>query len=176
MVVPSELVVFAPPSPILQHVKSVRETEILVEQLPPQGVFVYDDADLVINKFSVWWLSRAATAVARGPFFAFWACGAYLLPVEPESLGFPNWWEQIDSDRDRPWPSRLQRATRWESRSPPRTARSPAGSTTPHFHSRRTCCTAVAGRARSSRVGRTALKGGRRDNARIASGRASRRA
>jgi len=31
---------------------SVRETEILVEQQPPQGVFVCDHAGLVINKFS----------------------------------------------------------------------------------------------------------------------------
>jgi len=37
----------------------VRETEILVEQQPPQGVFVCDHAGLVINKFSLCW--RAAT-------------------------------------------------------------------------------------------------------------------
>jgi len=30
----------------------VRETEILVEQQPPQGVLVCDHAGLVINKFS----------------------------------------------------------------------------------------------------------------------------
>ena len=30
----------------------MRETEILVEQQPPQGVFVCDHAGLVINKFS----------------------------------------------------------------------------------------------------------------------------
>ena len=32
---------------------SVRETEILVEQQPPQGVLVCDHAGLVINKFSL---------------------------------------------------------------------------------------------------------------------------
>ena len=31
----------------------MRETEILVEQQPPQGVFVCDHAGLVINKFSL---------------------------------------------------------------------------------------------------------------------------
>jgi len=31
----------------------VREPEILVEQQPPQGVFVCDHAGLVINKFSL---------------------------------------------------------------------------------------------------------------------------
>jgi len=31
----------------------VRETEILVEQQPPQGVFVCDHAGVVINKFSL---------------------------------------------------------------------------------------------------------------------------
>ena len=30
----------------------LRETEILVEQQPPQGVLVFDHAGLVINKFS----------------------------------------------------------------------------------------------------------------------------
>ena len=35
----------------------MRETEILVEQQPPQGVLVCDHAGLVINKFSE--LSRA---------------------------------------------------------------------------------------------------------------------
>ena len=35
-----------------ERVKCVRETEILVEQQPPQGVFVCDHAGLVINKFS----------------------------------------------------------------------------------------------------------------------------
>ena len=32
----------------------VRKTEILVEQHPPQGIFVCDHAGLVINKFSLW--------------------------------------------------------------------------------------------------------------------------
>ena len=36
-----------------QQVKCVRETEILVEQQPPQGVFVCDHAGHVINKFSL---------------------------------------------------------------------------------------------------------------------------
>ena len=34
-----------------QNVECVRETEILVEQQPPQGVFVCDHAGLVIDKF-----------------------------------------------------------------------------------------------------------------------------
>ena len=33
----------------------MRETEILVEQQPPQGVLVCDHAGLVINKFSQDW-------------------------------------------------------------------------------------------------------------------------
>ena len=36
----------------LQNVQCVRETEILVEQQPPQEVLVCDRAGLVINKFS----------------------------------------------------------------------------------------------------------------------------
>ena len=35
-----------------QRMPSVRETEILVEQQPPQGVIVCDHAGLVINEFS----------------------------------------------------------------------------------------------------------------------------
>ena len=35
-----------------KNVQCVRETEILVEQQPPQGVFVCDHAGLVINRFS----------------------------------------------------------------------------------------------------------------------------
>ena len=35
-----------------KNVYCVRETEILVEQQPPLGVFVCDHAGLVINKFS----------------------------------------------------------------------------------------------------------------------------
>jgi len=45
--------VFAPPSPFFKNVKCVRETEIPVEQQPPQGVFVCDHAGRVINKFSL---------------------------------------------------------------------------------------------------------------------------
>ena len=42
---------FAPPSPFFTvRTCSVRETEIPVEQQPPQGVFVCDHAGLVINK------------------------------------------------------------------------------------------------------------------------------
>ena len=41
------------PSPFFKHVQCVRETEILVEQQPPQGVLVWDHAGLVINKFSL---------------------------------------------------------------------------------------------------------------------------
>jgi len=44
--------VFAPPSPFFKNVQCVRETEIPVEQQPPQGVFVCGHAGLVINKFS----------------------------------------------------------------------------------------------------------------------------
>ena len=44
--------VFAPPSPFFKNVLCVRETEILVEQQPPQGVFVCDHVGLVINKLS----------------------------------------------------------------------------------------------------------------------------
>jgi len=40
------------PTPFFKNVKCVRETEILVEQQPPQGVVVCDHAGLVINKFS----------------------------------------------------------------------------------------------------------------------------
>ena len=43
---------FAPPSPFFKNVQCVRETEILVEQQPPQGVLVCDYAGLVINEFS----------------------------------------------------------------------------------------------------------------------------
>jgi hypothetical protein len=35
-----EIGVFAPPSPLFKKVEYVRETEILVEQQPPQGVFL----------------------------------------------------------------------------------------------------------------------------------------
>ena len=43
--------------------KCVRETEILVEQQPPQGVFVCDHAGLVIDKFSSGgWTWRATSA------------------------------------------------------------------------------------------------------------------
>ena len=44
--------VFAPPSPVFKNVQCVRETEILVEQQPPQGVSVCDHAGRVINEFS----------------------------------------------------------------------------------------------------------------------------
>ena len=44
--------VFAPPSPFFKKVYCVRETEILLEHLPPQGMLVCDHAGLVINKFS----------------------------------------------------------------------------------------------------------------------------
>jgi len=52
-----------------QNGQCVRETVILVEQQPPQGLFVCDHAGLVINKFSLehvgteivelksWWLT-----------------------------------------------------------------------------------------------------------------------
>jgi len=45
--------VFAPPSPFFKNVQCVSETEILVEQQPPQGVFACDHAGLVINKLSL---------------------------------------------------------------------------------------------------------------------------
>jgi len=47
-----EMGVFKPVSPFLKNVKCARETKILVEQQPPQGVFVCDHASLVINEFS----------------------------------------------------------------------------------------------------------------------------
>ena len=43
--------VFAPPSPFFKNVKCVGETEILLAQHTPQGVFVCGHAGLVINKF-----------------------------------------------------------------------------------------------------------------------------
>jgi len=46
------LISIAVTSPFLQNVKCVRETEILVEPQPLQGVLVCDHADLVINTFS----------------------------------------------------------------------------------------------------------------------------
>ena len=39
-------------SPFFENVQCVRETEILVEQQPPQGVFVCGHAGLVINELS----------------------------------------------------------------------------------------------------------------------------
>jgi len=46
--------------------KCVRETEILVEQQPPQGVFVWDHAGLVINEFSGGhkWEQRHSTSLS----------------------------------------------------------------------------------------------------------------
>ena len=46
-----EMGVFAPPSPFFKNVQCVRETEIQIEQQPPQGVFVCDHAGRVINTF-----------------------------------------------------------------------------------------------------------------------------
>ena len=37
---------------VFKNVKCVRETEILVEQQPPQGVFVCEHAGCVINNFT----------------------------------------------------------------------------------------------------------------------------
>ena len=48
-----EMGVFAPPSSFFKKVKCVRESEILVEQSPPQGVLVCGHAGLVINDFSL---------------------------------------------------------------------------------------------------------------------------
>jgi len=45
---------------VIQLRQRVRETEILVEQQPPQGVFACDHAGLVINKFSEWDLRSLA--------------------------------------------------------------------------------------------------------------------
>ena len=47
-----EMGVSEPPSLCFEKVQWGTETEILVEQQPPQGVFVCDHAGLVINKFS----------------------------------------------------------------------------------------------------------------------------
>jgi len=49
----------------------VRETEILVEQQPPQGVFVCDHAGLVINEFSI---QGPAPWIPRGVKCLTWAC------------------------------------------------------------------------------------------------------
>jgi len=40
-------------TPFFKNVQRVRETEIQVEQQPPQGVFICDHAGRVINKFSL---------------------------------------------------------------------------------------------------------------------------
>ena len=40
-----------PAAPFFKNVQCARETEILVEQQPPQGVFVCDHAGLVINQY-----------------------------------------------------------------------------------------------------------------------------
>jgi len=45
-----EMGVFAPPSSFFKKVECVRETDILLDQQPLQGVFVCDHAGLVINK------------------------------------------------------------------------------------------------------------------------------
>ena len=44
--------VFAPPSPFFNNVKCVRETQILLAQVPPQGVLECGRAGLVIHKLS----------------------------------------------------------------------------------------------------------------------------
>ena len=54
--------VFALASHFVKNVKCVRETEILVEQQTPQGVFVCDHAGLVINKSPLveeLWITRS---------------------------------------------------------------------------------------------------------------------
>ena len=56
---------FGPPSPFLKNVSGVGETEILVELQPPQGVFVCDQAGLVINEFSPMGLPRQAVSCKR---------------------------------------------------------------------------------------------------------------
>ena len=50
-----EMGLFAPLSPLFKNVKRVRETEILVEQHPPQGDLVCDYAGLVINDYRICW-------------------------------------------------------------------------------------------------------------------------
>ena len=51
----------------LKNMKCVRQTEILVEQQPPQGVFVCDHAGLVINKFSLGRIRWGPPHAARVP-------------------------------------------------------------------------------------------------------------
>ena len=52
--------------------KCLRETEILVEQQPPQGVFVCDHAGLVINKFSLNQVHSEAPPEEPGLGFREW--------------------------------------------------------------------------------------------------------
>jgi len=64
-----EMGVFAPPSPFFMNVQCVGETEILVEQQPPQGVSVCDHAGFVINKLSqrqgiLLWRQRCSAAAS----------------------------------------------------------------------------------------------------------------
>ena len=51
--------------PFFKNVECVRETEILVEQQPPQGVFICDHAGLVINKISLHSRSRQGVSLDR---------------------------------------------------------------------------------------------------------------
>jgi len=50
--VDQEMGVLAPPSSFFLNVQCVRETEFLVKQQFPKGVFICDHAGLVINEFS----------------------------------------------------------------------------------------------------------------------------
>ena len=53
--------VIATPSPFLKHVQCERDTEILLEQQPPQGVLVCDHAGRVIHKFSQVSVAKSAS-------------------------------------------------------------------------------------------------------------------
>jgi hypothetical protein len=65
----------------LKNVKCVGETEILVEQHPPQGVSVCDHAGLVINKFS---LGRGV----HGSQIGVWDIGFGCLGMRAQVSGF----------------------------------------------------------------------------------------
>ena len=70
----------------------MRETEILVEQQPPQGVLVCDHAGLVINKFSLALAGHAGVPrTTRTGFAALVAAPTPLLSmtVSGRSMGAP---------------------------------------------------------------------------------------
>ena len=61
----------------------VRETEILVEQQPPQGVFVCDHAGRVINKFSLF----GVRSLGSGVNFMFIGCTVWVAGFGMSGVG-----------------------------------------------------------------------------------------